>query len=144
MKYPPHGTGVWLANNPQTLEQSMRVTGSLFAELADLSEEEYAELMTRSLEDPIANLQSLQPLASDSRANWGRMDQFAFFLSEDATFLAMEDLSQAGFSDLSYHDAALRVGLRLIPVPIPEPAAAGLGIGGLALSLTAAGRPRRW
>jgi hypothetical protein len=64
-------------------------------------------------------LDALLPFTSDARANWGRLDQFGFFIGEDATLLVMEDLSLAGFSDLSYHDASLLIDTKLLPFVEP-------------------------
>lgn len=138
--YPPAGSGTWAGHlGPALLELSKQRAIDTFDGLAQLSDEEFAEVMTRFLDDPFSGLSSLHPFVSDARANWGRLDQFSFFLSDDLTFLVMEDLSQAGFSDLSYHDATLLIDVRLIPVP--EPAAAGLCLLGIAIG---AARTPRW
>lgn len=136
---PYAGGGVWLTRNGEPFPPSVESATETFELLSQLSDEEYADAMSRWLEDPIASTSGLQPFASDSRANWGRIDQFAFFLSEDATFLAMEDLSQAGFSDLSYHDATLLIDVRLIPVP--EPISVVMLLVGLVFSATAGSCP---
>lgn len=106
------------STNPALNDLSQTLAATAFAELATMSEEDLAEYRTQGFEFPDGPL-VLLPLASDSRANWGRMDQFVFFLSEDSTFLAMEDLHIAGSSDLSFHDATLLIDTRLIPAPEP-------------------------
>jgi hypothetical protein len=103
------------------LERSRQSAIATFDALGQLTDAAFAQVMTKNFDrDPYySSLPTLQPLASDARANWGRLDQFGFFLGEDATLLVMEDLNLAGFSDLSYHDASLLIDIGLMPVVAP-------------------------
>jgi hypothetical protein len=105
------------------LERSRQSAIATFDALSQLTDAQFAQVMTQNFVGgyPYTNgpLPVLQPLASDARANWGRLDPFGFFLGEDATLLVMEDLSLAGFSDLSYHDASLLIDTKLLPFVEP-------------------------
>lgn len=122
--YPGVRSGSWVGYFGETyLERSRQSAIATFDALGQLSDAQFSNVMTKNFVGgyPYTSgpLPTLQPFASDARANWGRLDQFCFFLREDATLLVMEDLSLAGFSDLSYHDASLLIDTKLLPFVDP-------------------------
>jgi hypothetical protein len=95
-------------------------TSATLEKLSAVDENEYNRLMSnRRFNFGDGGTALLQPYASDARANWGHLDQFAFLQNEEWTLMAMEDLSLAGANDLSYHDSLVLIDSKLIPVTEP-------------------------
>jgi len=118
MGFNPHGNIVFL--RPELEPQTMLRTMPTLEKLAGVDEDEYAQLMSNRLFNfGGGGTALLQPYASDARANWGHLDQFAFLQNEEWTLMAMEDLSLAGANDLSYHDSLVLIDSKLIPVSEP-------------------------
>jgi hypothetical protein len=120
MSFHPHGNIFFLSSNQETTPNGQRareITQLTLEKLSGVDEEEYARLMSNRLFSfAQGGTALLQPHASDARANWGHLDQFAFLQSEEWTLMAMEDLSLAGANDLTYHDSLVLIDAKLIPV----------------------------
>ena len=54
----------------------------------------------------------LFPLVSDAAGNYGRFDQFTFFLGDDTTAIFMEDWPMSGVSDFDMTDLVLTIDAR--------------------------------
>lgn len=132
-------SGTWssrYADDPAFYELLLnRARGPLLG-FEGVDDPDYIDFVTRTLE---GRTTGAWLLSSDPRANWGRMDQFVSFLSDDSTLIGVEDLNLAGESDAEFTDFMFRINARLIPTP--EPSAAVLSL--LSLQLLAAARVRR-
>lgn len=132
-------TGNWtssLADDPFFYELLLNRARGPFPDFEGVDDPAYIDLVTSTLED---RRQGARFSSSDSRANWGRMDQFVSFLSDGETLIGVEDLNLAGESDAEFTDFMFRISTRLIPTP--EPSAAVLSL--LSLQLFAVMRNRR-
>jgi hypothetical protein len=121
--FAPHGTIRFFDYRRDMHPAAQSVRDSTYATLEKLSgvdEDEYLRLMSNARYGAVQEGTAFVfPNASDARANWGHLDQFAFLQNEDWTLMAMEDLSLAGTNDLSFHDSLVLIDSKLIPVSEP-------------------------
>ncbi|QDV72243.1 hypothetical protein K2D_03690 [Planctomycetes bacterium K2D] len=122
--FSPHGTIRFLNYRQDMNPAAQSIRASTYATLEKLSavdEDEYLRLMSNARYSYVQEGTAFVfPNASDARANWGHLDQFAFLQNEEWTLMAMEDLSLAGANDLSYHDSLVLIDSKLIPVFEPS------------------------
>lgn len=132
-------SGFWrssVAADPFSYELLLNRARGPFQGFEGVDDPDYIDFVTQTLE---RRTTGAWLLSSDSRANWGRMDQFVSFLSDGETLIGVEDLNLAGESDAEFTDFMFRISTRLIPTP--EPSAAVLSL--LSLQLFAVLRNRR-